>query len=351
MRILMRNNRWAFYIRLSREDGDRAESLSVVHQKLKLSEYAKTHPELTPYSWYIDDGYTGTNYDRPAFLRLLQDIEAGHICGVLVKDLSRLGRNNVKTSHYVHEYFPGHKVRFIAIDDAVDKDFFDIDTSKDMMIDLKNMFNGFYPRDISAKVRSTFRAKQCAGQFIGAFAAYGYRKSPSNHNKLLIDEPAAAIVRRIFCEYLSGIGASQIAKRLNEEQIPCPSLYKQMHEMAYHNANVCPGNGWTYSSVRNILRNPVYTGNMVQNRSFRQVCSKKALPPASGTMDHGRGNAPGNRVFGTVRPGEHSAVTRSKTTTETIRTSFCRVASLCRLWWEHGPYMPQRYRSFSMRYL
>lgn len=278
MRILMRKNRWAFYIRLSREDGDRAESLSVVHQKLKLSEYAKTHPELTPYSWYIDDGYTGTNYDRPAFLRLLQDIEAGHICGVLVKDLSRLGRNNVKTSHYVHEYFPGHKVRFIAIDDAVDKDFFDIDTSKDMMIDLKNMFNGFYPRDISAKVRSTFRAKQCAGQFIGAFAAYGYRKSPSNHNKLLIDEPAAAIVRRIFCEYLSGIGASQIAKRLNEEQIPCPSLYKQMHEMAYHNANVRPGNGWTYSSVRNILRNPVYTGNMVQNRSFRQVCSKKALP-------------------------------------------------------------------------
>ena len=116
MRILMRNNRWAFYIRLSREDGDRAESLSVVHQKLKLSEYAKTHPELTPYSWYIDDGYTGTNYDRPAFLRLLQDIEAGHICGVLVKDLSRLGRNNVKTSHYVHEYFPAHKVRFIAID-------------------------------------------------------------------------------------------------------------------------------------------------------------------------------------------------------------------------------------------
>ena len=200
MRILMRKNRWAFYIRLSREDGDRAESLSVVHQKLKLSEYAKTHSELTPYSWYIDDGYTGTNYDRPAFLRLLQDIEAGHICGVLVKDLSRLGRNNVKTSHYVHEYFPGHKVRFIAIDDAVDKDFFDIDTSKDMMIDLKNMFNGFYPRDISAKVRSTFRAKQCAGQFIGAFAAYGYRKSPSNHNKLLIDEPAAAIVRRIFCE-------------------------------------------------------------------------------------------------------------------------------------------------------
>lgn len=183
------------------------------------------------------------------------------------------------------------------------------------------MFNGFYPRDISAKVRSTFRAKQCAGQFIGAFAAYGYRKSPSNHNKLLIDEPAAAIVRRIFCEYLSGIGASQIAKRLNEEQIPCPSLYKQMHEMAYHNANVCPGNGWTYSSVRNILRNPVYTGNMVQTVLFVKS-AVKGTPPASGTMDHGRGNAPGNRVFGTVRPGEHSAVTRSKTTTETIRTSF-----------------------------
>lgn len=88
MRILMRKNRWAFYIRLSREDGDRAESLSVVHQKLKLSEYAKTHPELTPYSWYIDDGITGTNYDRPAFLRLLQDIEAGHICGVLVRSVA-----------------------------------------------------------------------------------------------------------------------------------------------------------------------------------------------------------------------------------------------------------------------
>lgn len=269
---------WAFYIRLSREDGDRAESLSVAHQKMKLADYAEKNLGTADYEFYIDDGWTGTNYDRPGFKRLLHDIGEGKILGILVKDLSRLGRDSPKTSYYVHEFFPANRVRLIAIDDNVDKDYYDLDTGEDMMIDVKNMFNGFYPRDISSKVRSTFRTKQQAGQFIGAFASYGYQKSPEDKNKLVIDEPAAAVVRKIFSLYLSGKGQNTIAKLLNDENIPCPSEYKKMQGFHYHNSKRLDSTSyWTYSSIRNILRNEIYTGVMVQNKAFRQICKKKAI--------------------------------------------------------------------------
>lgn len=269
---------WALYIRLSREDGDKAESLSVAHQKMKLIEYIQKIPDATDFELYIDDGWTGTNFDRPDFQRLLQDIRKQHIIGIIVKDLSRLGRDNSKTNYYIHEFFPAHKIRFIAIDDTIDKNYYDCNTSSDMMIDVKNMLNGFYPRDISNKVRSTFRTKQQAGQFIGAFACYGYRKSPDDHNTLLIDEPAAAVVRQIYAMYLGGIGQNTIAKILNDREIPCPSAYKKLQGLNYHNSKRLDHTTyWTYSSIRNILRNEIYTGVMVQNKSFRQVCKKKAI--------------------------------------------------------------------------
>jgi hypothetical protein len=140
------------------------------------------------------------------------------------------------------------------------------------------MFNGFYPRDISKKVRSSFRAKQRAGQFIGAFACYGYKKDPLDHNRLIIDEPAAQVVRQIFNFYLSGLGQQTIAKKLNAEHIPCPSEYKRQNEMNYRNGNRLDSTTyWTYSSVRNILRQRIYTGATVQNTSFRQICKKQAV--------------------------------------------------------------------------
>lgn len=272
------SNVLALYIRLSREDGDKIESLSVANQRLLLLEKANKMSGFSAHDFYIDDGWTGTNFERPAFQRMISDIENGLISCVMVKDLSRLGRDSPKTATYIHEYFPSKKVRFIAIDDNVDKNYYDFNTSEDMMIDVKNMFNGFYPRDISNKVRSTFRTKQRSGQFIGAFACYGYRKSPEDHNTLLIDEPAASVVRKIFSMYLSGLGQNTIAKRLNEEGILCPSAYKKSCGLNYRNSKRLDStNYWTYSSVRNILRNRLYTGTMVQNKSFRQVCKSKAI--------------------------------------------------------------------------
>lgn len=268
----------AAYIRLSREDDDKMESLSVGNQRLLLTEYVNQHPELCLYDVYVDDGYTGTNFDRPDFQRMIADIEKKIIQCVVVKDLSRLGRRMEKVSEYINDYFPRKRVRFIAINDTVDKRYFDIDPGEDMMIDVKNMFNSFYPKDISKKVRSTFRAKQNKGQFIGAFASFGYVKAPDDHNRLEIDEYAAGIVRRIFEMYISGMGQSTIAKVLNDEGIPCPSEYKKECGLNYHNSNRLETTSyWTYSTIRNILHNELYIGNMVQNKNFRQMCKKNAV--------------------------------------------------------------------------
>ncbi len=268
----------ALYIRLSREDGDRAESLSVANQRILLTEFVRSQSDLYLYDIYIDDGWSGVSFERPGFQRMLKDIENKKIQCVAVKDLSRLGRNMPKVSEYINEYFPGRRVRFISVNDGIDRQYYDIDTGEEMMIDVKNMFNGFYPKDISKKVRSTFRAKQERGQFIGAFASFGYQKSESDHNRLAVDEYAAGIVRRIFGMYLDGLGQNTIARMLNEEGIPCPSEYKKSCGLNYHNGNrLAATSYWTYSTVRRILRNEIYVGNMVQNRSFRQICKKNAL--------------------------------------------------------------------------
>ena len=146
---------------------------------------------------------------------MIEDIESGNVQCVLVKDLSRLGRNLPEVSRYTSEYFPHKRVRFIAINDFIDRDYLDIDPDGDMVIDFKNMFNGFYPKDISKKVRSTFRSKQSNGQFIGAFASFGYVKSASDHNKLEIDPYAADIVKRIFAMYIKGSGQNTIVYIIN----------------------------------------------------------------------------------------------------------------------------------------
>ena len=248
----------ACYIRLSREDGDKAESLSIANQRLQLTQFINNNKELALFDFYVDDGYTGTNFERPNFKRMIEDIENQNIQCVLVKDLSRLGRDMPKTTSYVKEYFPSKKIRFISINDSVDKRYYDVDTSEDMLIDFKNMFNGLYPRDISSKVRSTFRSKQGNGQFIGAFASYGYKKSPTDNNKLIIDEEAANVVRRIYQMYLGGFGQRTIVKQLNDEGIPCPSEYKKQCGLNYHNSNRLDSTSyWTYEIGRASCRERV----------------------------------------------------------------------------------------------
>ena len=211
--------RTAAYLRLSREDGDKVESDSIANQHKQLEQYLVEHPELELVDYYADDGYTGTNFDRPAFRRMEEDIHQGKVNCVLVKDLSRFGRDYIEMGRYLEKVFPSQGVRFIAVNDHVDSER----GRYDMLLPMKNLFNTKYARDISDKVRSAIHTKQRRGEFVGAFASYGYQKDPDNHNHLLIDPPAAQVVQRIFDLFERGEVKVRIAKLLNAEGVPSPS--------------------------------------------------------------------------------------------------------------------------------
>lgn len=260
--------RVAEYIRLSREDGDRAESDSVGNQKKLIADYLKDKDDFIVYDIYVDDGYTGTNYKRPAFQRMLADIEADRVNCVVVKDLSRFGRDYIDTGKYLERYFPDKGVRFIAITDHIDS----LKRAYDLLLPIKNIFNEQYARDISGKVHASLRTKQKAGEFIGAFASYGYRKSPVDKNKLVIDEYAAGIVRRVFQMYIDGAGKNSIAVALNREGIVCPSEYKKRNGENYRNSRRLESTSyWTYSTINRLLQNEIYAGNMVQGRKSQNM--------------------------------------------------------------------------------
>ena len=177
---------------------------------------------------------------------MLRDIGNGRIRCVLVKDLSRFGRDYIETGRYLERWLPEHGVRFIAVTDNIDSDR----GAYDMMMPLKNLFNTQYARDISQKVKSSLHAKQQRGEFIGAFASYGYCKDPQNHNRLVIDPPAAEVVRRIFTLFENGMGKIRIAKQLNEEGIPCPSEYKRLTGEKYRNNHRLEATTyWTYATI------------------------------------------------------------------------------------------------------
>lgn len=263
----------ALYERLSREDGDRLESDSIINQQRLLEDYCERHPEFRIAGHYSDDGYTGTNFERPAFRRLLDDIEAGKVNCVIVKDLSRFGRDYIDMGYYLERCFPSHGVRFIAVNDGVDSER----GPYDMMLPLKNVFNAQYAKDISEKVRSAFEVKQRRGEFVGAFASYGYLKDPENHNHLIVDPVAGATVLRIFELAASGVGQVRIAMILNEEKVPCPSEYKRLMGERYTNSKKLDSTRyWTYSTIHRILQNEMYLGNMVQGRYIRPTMHGKA---------------------------------------------------------------------------
>lgn len=265
--------RAALYARLSREDGDKPESDSIQNQHKLLNDYLASRPDMELGGLYTDDGYTGTNFRRPDFQRMIGDIEAGKINCVIVKDLSRFGRDYIDVGRYLERWFPDHGVRFIALGDNIDSE----NGPYDMLLPVKNVINEQYARDIAQKVRSSITAKQRRGEFVGAFASYGYQKDPENHGKLLIDPPAAEVVRRIFSLYESGVGKIRIAKTLNEEGIPCPSEYKRLCGDKYHNGQRLKGTSyWTYATVHRILKNSMYAGNMEQGRAPRQGMHGKA---------------------------------------------------------------------------
>lgn len=261
--------RWlpAIYLRLSREDGDKLESDSILNQRALLTEYAAGLEDLAEPVFYQDDGYTGTNFDRPGFQSMLNDLRAGKVNCVIVKDLSRLGRNYVEVGGYLEKVFPMLGVRFISVNDQVDsvRDPASVNT---LIVPFKNIINDEYCRDISNKVRASLDLKRRQGKFIGSFASYGYRKDPDDHNRLLIDEEAAAVVRDIYAWFLGGMSILGIAKRLNAQGVPNPSAYKRMKGLRYqHPAGERLDGLWPDSSVRRILKNRLYTGTMVQGKN------------------------------------------------------------------------------------
>jgi len=262
----------AGYIRLSREDGDKEESDSITNQRQMLEEYISQKNEFVLYNMFSDDGYTGTNFQRPGFQRMMEEIEKGNIECVIVKDLSRFGRDYIETGRYLERVFPQKGIRFIALTDGIDSH----KQAYDMLLPIKNIFNEQYARDISKKIQAAFKTKQKSGEFIGAFASYGYRKSAGDKNRLVIDPYAASVVKRIFSLYLQGEGKAGIAKILNNEGILCPSEYKKVNGEHYKNSRKLQSTTyWTYSTINKILNNELYIGNMVQGKKQQRMKHKQ----------------------------------------------------------------------------
>lgn len=248
------------YCRLSNDDEREGESVSIENQKLLLQRYVREQG-WNEIDTYIDDGYSGTNFQRPGVQRLIADAKAGKINVILVKDLSRFGRNYIEFGQYTDYLFPSIGCRFIALNNCVDTARQDGNT--DSMCFL-NLFNEFYSRDTSKKVRAVRKSCAESGKFTGAFPAYGYKRDPENKHHLVIDEETALVVRRIFAMRASGMGYRAIASALNEEGISSPRglYYQQRGQENPLRVN----HKWAIQTIRNILSNEVYIGNMVQGQ-------------------------------------------------------------------------------------
>lgn len=264
------NYKVGIYCRLSREDELGYQSESIKNQKDYLTKYVVDN-EWTIVDIYIDDGYTGTNFDRPDFKRLIKDIEKGNINIVITKDLSRLGRDYISTGYYLEKYFPENDIRYIAVNDAIDT--FKNSAGNDIS-PFKSVINDMYAKDISMKVRSVMDSKRKEGKFIGAFAPFGYKKCKEDKNKLEIDEKIAPIVRRIFHMYIGGFGISKIAHTLNDEGVICPTEYKQ--KTTNYKGTVIK-RLWNHNTVRAILKNPTYMGCLAQNKYKKVNYKSKKL--------------------------------------------------------------------------
>ena len=257
------------YIRLSREDGDKQESESISNQRNILQRYVKEN-NLNFIKEYVDDGISGTTFDRPGFCKMLQDIENQNINMVITKDLSRLGRDYIKTGFYIEDYFPKNNVRYVAITDGIDTY---IDSTNNDITPFKAIMNDMYAKDISKKIRSVYKEKQKSGEYLCSIPAYGYKKHLAIKNKLIIDEQVRAIVKKIFDMYANGHGTVEIAKYLNSNQILSPTGYRKTGIVQDKNKT---GYNWNEVTLCNILKNEVYIGNTVQNKkSFISYKVKK----------------------------------------------------------------------------
>lgn len=265
------------YCRLSKDDGNSVESMSIWSQKVMLKQYAESN-SIAIYDYYVDDGYSGTNFERPSFKKMITDIENGKINCVITKDLSRLGRNYLQSGAYVEMYFPQKNIRYIAITDGIDT----LNSNQNDIMPFKNILNEMYAKDTSKKVKSAIQSRMREGTYIGSKAPFGYLKDPNNKRRLIIDEKTKPIIELIYKLCLEGKGTQLISQELMKRKIPRPSAFVENAEKLY---GLTEENKyqWSHRMVLNVLRDPVYCGNMARNKrptlSFKN--SKRLYIPKS----------------------------------------------------------------------
>lgn len=259
----------ALYCRLSRDDGTESESNSIGNQKKLLSQKAK-EMGLTDTKYYVDDGYTGTNFNRPGFQQLIDDIEIGLVSVVMVKDLSRLGRDYVSVGNYTDSYFPEHNVRFIAVNDAIDSD-----EGESEIAPFKNILNEMYARDISKKIRSSHRLRGSMGEPLSQ-PPYGYMKSPENKKKWIIDPEAATVVKSIFKMCLDGKGNETIARELQENEVLIPMAYWRSKGLNRGGKKTQTNPyKWCKTTVQKILSQQEYCGDIINFKTYSKSFKNK----------------------------------------------------------------------------
>ena len=259
----------ALYCRLSRDDGAEGESNSIANQKKLLAKYAKEHG-FTNTKFYVDDGYTGTNFNRPGFQQMLEDMEMGYISTVIVKDSSRFGRNYLEVGQYTDYYFPEHNIRFIAINDCIDSE-----NGEDDFSAFRNVMNEMYAKDISRKVRSSHRLRGNAGEPL-APPPYGYVKDPENKKKWIIDPDAAGVVRRIFRLCIEGNGNETIARILQDDRVLVPQAYWQSKGMSRGGKKTQPNPyKWCKTTIAKMLEQQEYCGDIINFKSYSKSFRNK----------------------------------------------------------------------------
>lgn len=265
------------YCRLSKDDGNSVESMSIWSQKVMLKQFAESN-SIAIYDYYVDDGYSGTNFERPSFKKMITDIENGKINCVITKDLSRLGRNYLQSGAYIEMYFPQKNIRYIAITDGIDT----LNSNQNDIMPFKNILNEMYAKDTSKKVKSAIHSRMREGTYIGSKAPFGYLKDPNNKRRLIIDEKTKPIIELIYKLCLEGKGTQLISQELMKRKIPRPSAFVENAEKLY---GLTEENKyqWSHRMVLNVLRDPVYCGNMARNKrptlSFKN--SKRMYIPKS----------------------------------------------------------------------
>lgn len=266
----------ARYLRLSDEDRDleiqgKIESNSIENQRMIVDDYIQTHPDLKAYELveYCDDGYSGTNFERPGFQEMMRQVKRKKIAGIIVKDLSRFGRDHLDVGSYLELILPIFDVRFISVNDFFDSNDY-IGTTGGMELAFRNLINGLYSKDLSIKIKSAKRTRERQGQYLGGNPLYGYLRDPKDKHHLIVDRETRDVVERIFTHTVKGKTTREIARALNEEQVLCPSELKRSRGIRYGRETKEEQAIWTQSAIKTILRDERYMGHMV---SYKRRCA------------------------------------------------------------------------------